>query len=134
MRDAARYILAAFMLFAGIGHFLATDTFAAQVPSWMPFPVIVILVSGAIEIAFALALVLLPSHRHIVGRLLAIFFIVIFPGNVSQFVTGTDAFGLDTDLARGVRLMFQPLLVLWALWCTDAWLRTRDESRTQSAK
>jgi hypothetical protein len=46
--------------------------------------------------------------------------VAIFSGNINQFVNGIDAFGLNTDLARGVRLLFQPVLVLWALWSTRA--------------
>jgi uncharacterized membrane protein len=65
------------------------------------------------------------------------FFIAVFPGNISQFVTQTSAFGLDTDLARAVRLLFQPLLVVWALWCTGAWrefrLTARSDQETISA-
>jgi uncharacterized membrane protein len=60
--------------------------------------------------------VALPRHRRTVGALLAAFFVAIFPGNVAQYLEGTDAFGLDTDRARFVRLFFQPVLVLWALW------------------
>lgn len=40
---------------------------------------------------------------------------VIFPGDVAQYLEGTDAFGLDTDTKRLVRLFFQPVLVLLAL-------------------
>jgi uncharacterized membrane protein len=47
--------------------------------------------------------------------------VAIFPGNLSQYATRTDAFGLDTDTKRLVRLPFQPLLVAWALWSTGAW-------------
>ena len=51
----------------------------------------------------------------------------IFPGNIAQYVEGTDAFGLDTDGKRLVRLFFQPLLVLWALY-GGGWTR-RDLRR-----
>jgi len=36
-------------------------------------------------------------------------------------VNQEDAFGLTSDGARAARLVFQPLLVLWALWSTGAW-------------
>ena len=65
----------------------------------------------------------------LVGWLTAAFFVAIFPGNVSQFLTGTDGFGLDSDAARAIRLLFQPLLVVWALWCTGAWRDWRDGRR-----
>ena len=130
MRALGRWLLAAFLTVAGIGHFLAADTFRAQVPSWMPYPEAVIAVSGVIELAFAAALLLTRKRRATVGWLLAAFFIVIFPGNISQFVSGTDAFGLDSDLARAVRLLFQPVLVVWALWCTGAWQQWRRPTDT----
>ncbi len=56
-----------------------------------------------------------------IGWLTAIFFVAIFWGNISQFVNGVDAFGLDTGAERFVRLLFQPLLVAWALLSTGAW-------------
>jgi uncharacterized membrane protein len=135
-RALGRLLLAAFLGFAGIGHLVAPESFAAQVPPWFPAPDATILVSGLVEIALAVALVVAPRRlRPAVGWVLAAFFVVIFPGNISQFVTRTDAFGLDSDLARGVRLLFQPVLVAWALWCTGAWRdwRTRRSAAGRSA-
>lgn len=108
------------MGFAGVGHLVNGEEFLAQVPPWMPAPEAVVVVSGLIEIAFAIALVVARSRRVLVGWLLAGFYVLIFPGNISQYLTGTDAFGLDSDTARAIRLLFQPVLVVWALWCTGA--------------
>lgn len=130
VRAAARWLLAAGLLFAGISHFRNAQEFLAQVPPWMPAPESVVAVSGIVEIALALGLVLLPAKRALVGWIVAAFFLVIFPGNISQFVTGTDAFGLNSDVARAARLLFQPLLVVWALWCTGAWRDWRASRRT----
>ncbi len=120
-RLVGRLVLAAILLFAGVGHFTNTAEFTAQVPPWLPAPEFIVYASGVIEILLALALVALPKQRVHVGWITAAFFIVIFPGNVSQYLTQTDAFGLDTDAARFIRLLFQPLLVVLALWSTGAW-------------
>ena len=80
------------------------------------------------EIALGGAFVALPKHRRTIGALLAAFFVAIFPGNIAQYVEGTDAFGLDTDRARFIRLFFQPVLVLWALW-GGGWLGRRTQER-----
>jgi uncharacterized membrane protein len=94
--------------------------FQAQVPPWVPLsPDFVVLASGVVEIALGLALISLQRRRE-AGIATALFFIAIFPGNISQFVNEIDAFGLDSDRARAIRLLFQPLLVLWALWSTTA--------------
>lgn len=95
--------------------------FRAQVPSWLPFdPDAVVLGSGAVEIALGLGLIALWPLRRQIGVAAALFFVAIFPGNLHQFANGIDAFGLNSDGARGVRLLFQPVLVLWALWSTGA--------------
>jgi uncharacterized membrane protein len=101
-------------------------SFHAQVPTWLPLDVdFVVIASGVVEIALGGALLLLARRRVWLGWLTAVFFILVFPGNVNQFVTHADAFGLDSDAARAIRLLFQPLLVVWALWCTGAWAAWR---------
>lgn len=120
-----RLLLGTALLVAGAAHFVSTRTFHAQVPDWLPLDAdLVVLVSGVVELLLGLAL-LLGRHAVVVGWVVAALFVAVFPGNVSQYVTGTDAFGLDTDRARLVRLFFQPLLVIWALWCTGAWTAWR---------
>ena len=113
-------------MFAGISHLTVNrKEFLAQVPPWFPVDAdTVVLVSGVIKISLGGSLLALRARRGEIDCLVAAFFVVIFPGNISQFVTRTYAFGLDSDVRRGVRLLFQPLLVLWALWSTGVWRRT----------
>jgi len=134
-RNIARYLLGAALIYAGVGHFTFSRLeFQAQVPPWLPLdPDFVVLASGAVEIALGLALIFFARHRKQIGWLTAAFFLAVFPGNISQYLTQTDAFGLNTDTARAVRLLFQPLLMLWALWATGAiWDKTRKQPVEQS--
>lgn len=123
IRASARIALGLALAFAGTSHLTsARQTFQAQVPTWLPLdPDFVVLASGVLEIALGVALIVLPRFQRWVGLFVALFFVAIFPGNINQYVNGIDAFGLDTDSARFIRLFFQPLLVLWALWSTRAW-------------
>lgn len=123
VKIAARVLLGAALTFAGIGHLTTSRLeFQAQVPTWLPLdPDFVVVASGVVEITLGLSLILLFKFAPYVGLITALFFIAIFPGNISQLVTHTDAFGLNTDTSRAVRLLFQPLLVIWALWSTNAW-------------
>ena len=123
-RTAARLLLGSAMVGAGVLHLTTQrQEFRAQVPEWFPLDEdLTVLGSGVAEIALGAAFVALPGRTRLIGGLLAAFFVVIFPGNVAQYLEGTDAFGLDTDRARLVRLFFQPLLVLWALY-GGGWLR-----------
>ena len=126
-----RLLLGAALLLAGVGHLTWSRTeFLAQVPGWVPLDAdLVVVLSGVVEIVLGASLIVLPRHRVLLGWVAAAFFVAIFPGNISQFVDGDSAFGLDSDLARGVRLLFQPLLVVWALWCTGAWAAWRASRR-----
>lgn len=123
VRDAARWLLGAGLLVAGTGHLtFQREEFRAQVPDWFPVDADrVVVLSGVVEIVLGMALLFLSRHRVLVGWVVAAYFVVVFPGNIAQFVEGTDAFGLDTDTERFVRLLFQPVLVAWALWSTGAW-------------
>jgi uncharacterized membrane protein len=117
-RHLARVLLAAFLVAAGISHFVIHDEFLAQTPTWLPARSAVIWVSGVIEIALGIALVLVRRRRRELGWLVAGFFVLVFPGNVYQAVAGIDGFGLDTPAARWTRLAFQPLLIAWAIVST----------------
>jgi len=122
IRKATQVLLGAALMYTGISHLTTSRLeFQAQVPNWVPLSAdFVVLASGVVEILLGLALASLRNRKE-VGIATALFFIAIFPGNISQYVNGIDAFGLDTDRARAIRLLFQPLLVLWALWSTGAW-------------
>ena len=127
IRTIFRILLGAFLIFAGVNHLtVARVEFLAQVPPCVPLDGdLVVVLSGIAEIVLGLGLALLGRLRVLMGLAAAVFFILIFPGNISQYVNGIDAFGLNTDQARFIRLFFQPLLVIWALWATGAWRALR---------
>jgi len=122
VRKGFQVLLGAALMYAGITHLTTSRTeFQAQVPTWVPLSAdFVVVASGVVEIALGASLLLAWKYRVRVGWIVAAFFVAIFPGNISQYVNGIDAFGLDTDQARLTRLFFQPLLVVWALWATGA--------------
>jgi uncharacterized membrane protein len=124
----ARWLLGAFLIVAGTGHLtFARAQFQAQVPPWLPGDAdLVVLGSGVVEIALGVALFGARRRRALVGWVAAAFFVGVFPGNIAQWVERRDAFGLTSDTARAARLLLQPLLVVWALWSTGAWLAWRS--------
>ena len=123
--------LGAFLISAGISHLGSNRTeFLAQVPTWLPLNAdFVVVASGIFEITLGISLIttsfILTQYRKKVGIVVAIFFILIFPGNINQYVNSIDAFGLDTDQKRLIRLFFQPLLVIWALWASGVEIRKK---------
>ena len=128
-RSVARWVLGSGLVFAGIAHLsFARQEFRAQVPPWVPMDAAdVVVVSGLVEIALGTALAALPRHRGVLGLATAAFFVAVFPGNIAQYTGHVDGFGLDTDTKRALRLLFQPLLIAWALWSTGAGLPRRHD-------
>jgi uncharacterized membrane protein len=126
IKTLAQLGLGAFLLSAGISHLESNRTeFLAQVPTWLPLdPDFVVVASGLVEISLGVLLIttalILKKYRSVIGLVTALFFVLIFPGNINQYVNQIDAFGLDTDTKRLIRLFFQPPLVIWALWCSNA--------------
>ena len=129
----SQVVLGSALMYAGIGHLTTNRTeFQAQVPTILKsIADFVVLASGVVEIVLGLSLIFLWRYRVIVGWVVAAFFVAIFPGNISQYVNQVDAFGLDSDRARFIRLFFQPLLVIWALWSTGAWNAWRSKKKPE---
>jgi uncharacterized membrane protein len=123
IKKLTQVLLGLALAYAGTTHLSSNrQEFQAQVPTWLPLDAdFVVIASGIVEITLGLSLLTLWRHRQVIGLVVAIFFILIFPGNINQYINHIDAFGLDTDQARFIRLLFQPLLVAWALWSTGAW-------------
>ena len=116
-----RIFLGLIMIYIGIAHLTFRRVeFQAQVPVWITqnenFIDFIVIVSGYIEIIFGLTLIFLKKYKSYIGIALAVFFVLIFPGNINQYIYEIDALRLDSNEKRFYRLLFQPVLVLWALW------------------
>ena len=133
LKTLFRILLAVFMIYAGYSHltFNRID-FQSQVPDWIPMSKdLVVILSGIVEMALGLGLALWKNKRTNFGWALALFFVLIFPGNIAQYLDGKDAFGaLDSDRARLIRLFFQPVLIAWAFWSSGAWKAWRMNKKT----
>ena len=121
-------VLGSALAYAGVGHLTTSrQEFQAQVPTVLKdYADFVVLASGVVEIALGVGLIAFWKYKVQLGWLVAAFFVAIFWGNISQYVNGVDAFGLNSDRARLIRLFFQPLLVMWALGSTGAWRAWRS--------
>jgi uncharacterized membrane protein len=121
-QNILKIVLGLFMVMAAIGHLtFQRAEFQAQVPDWIPLSKdLIVILSGIVELGLGLSMIFWKKERVKVGIVLAIFYVLIFPGNIAQYINKVNAFGLDTDNARLIRLFFQPVLIVWALWCTGA--------------
>ena len=124
-RRAARFGMAAAMIFAGVAHWLMPTPFIQHLPEWVPAAEALILVSGGIEVVLGAALLLRHPWRRWAGLALAAYLVGVFPANVYVAVADIDVDGQPGGLYPWLRLPLQVLFVAWALWCTDWHLERR---------
>ena len=111
-----RWVLALFYLVAGIVHLRSPAAFLPIVPDWVPWPREVVLVTGLLEIAGAVAL-LIPRLRWLAAIMLAAYAVAVFPANIKHAVDQVDIAGLPSGWwYHGPRFALQPILVWWALF------------------
>lgn len=121
LKNYARIVLGVGLIGTGISHLTgARKAFQAQVPDWVPLKKDdTVVYSGIAEIALGSALVFTKKHQKTIGIVAVSFLAAVFPGNISQFVHKRNAFALDSNRKRLLRLFLQPVLVYWALKSTN---------------
>lgn len=135
-RHAARWGMAIAMAFAGASHLFVATPFVQHLPSWVPLRAEIVLVTGLVEIALGIALLLPPPTRRRVGVALAAYLLAVFPGNVYVALFDVEVDGQPGGAYPWVRLPLQLLFIAWALWCTRAASRpvTADLPSVTAAK
>lgn len=138
-QNGMRILLGSLMLLAGISHLtILREEFGVLVPEYVSndpgFVDFIVLSSGVIEIALGLAMIFVRKRKFEVGIALALFLILVFAGNIAQYTNSIDAFGLDSDQKRLIRLFFQPLLIFWALWSTGFFTKFKKPLSGKSDK
>ena len=117
-REAARLGMAIALAFAGASHLFLATPFIQHLPTWVPLRAELVLVSGLIELAMGVALLLPPPTRRRVGVVLALYLVAVFPSNVYVAVFDVEVDGQPGGAYPWVRLPLQLLFIAWALWCT----------------
>lgn len=117
---AARIALTVMLLFTAVTHFVYTDGMQLMLPNWIPFKKSVVLISGFIEIAIAVA-ICIRQLRKIAAWILIVFFIMILPANIWASMMQVD-FQKATHLGPGIeylwfRIPLQLLFIGWTYGC-----------------
>jgi uncharacterized membrane protein len=117
-RTVARWLGALFFVVAGAMHFLYPAPYLKIMPPWIPWHRAMVEISGAAELAGGAGL-LLPRFRRAAGWGLAALLVAVFPANIYM---ATNHISLGTQpvppLILWGRLVLQPLMIWWVLWCS----------------
>jgi uncharacterized membrane protein len=111
-------IAAIFYAFAGTLHFLRPAMYMKIMPPYVPWHLAMVYVSGAAEILGGLGLLAKPVRRSAALGLVALL-IAVFPANLYMATNPVEA-GASRLLPAVLwgRLLLQPVLIWWVLWCT----------------
>ncbi|MCL6250516.1 DoxX family protein [Altererythrobacter sp. KTW20L] len=121
IRAALRLLLAAFYAYAGYAHLVRPEPFLAIMPSFVPWPEQVVLLTGIAELlgATALAQPFSACLRQVGGVGLALYALCVWPANVNHMLIDLAVPDGGWGLAYHVpRMAAQPLLIWLALWCS----------------
>ncbi|MFO0756656.1 MAG: DoxX family membrane protein [Byssovorax sp.] len=116
VRPVLRWVLTAAMVAIGVAHFAIPAPFEAMMPSLLPAPHALVLVSGFFEILGGLGLAWSRTRRLASYGLIALY-VAVFPANINMAVNHIQigASPLPPALLWG-RLPFQILFIAWAYW------------------
>lgn len=114
--QAGRIAMAAMLIFTAVGHFAFTKGMSMMLPDFVPFKAETIYLTGLIEIAAAIGL-LVPGLRHITGWLLIVFFLLLLPANIYAAFKNVDYQKGTLEGPGMAYLWFRvPLQLLFIVW------------------
>jgi uncharacterized membrane protein len=117
-KEQLRVILAISIIVVGTLHFVVPDPFIKIVPSYLPYHLELVYISGFFEILGGIGILLPPVSQAAAWGLLLLF-IAVFPANINMAVNEIDLPGIpDSSILRWGRLPFQAVLIAWAWWYT----------------
>jgi uncharacterized membrane protein len=123
LRFIVRLLLAVLFLFAGTVHLRRPEFFLPIMPSAIPHPIACILISGVFELLGGMGLLIpVRSVQLLTGWGLTLLLVAVFPANIFMAVDHVKINGvLIPAWILWARLPLQPLLIVAALWVTQAW-------------
>jgi uncharacterized membrane protein len=104
------FLMAAFMIYGGINHFLKPDMYLAFVPSFLP-KLAVVYISGIVEIVLGVGAII-PRFRQISCVGILILMLIFLPLHTLDVFVDNPAIGSHN--AAMIRLPVQFLFIAWA--------------------
>jgi uncharacterized membrane protein len=116
LRVALRWVMALIYIGFGLLHVRAAQSFLPIMPPGLPYPLLIVEMTGLCELAGGFGLLIRPL-RWWAGLMLAIYALCVWPANIYQAFWHVHAPPLpDSWWYHGPRLLFQPVFIWWALF------------------
>jgi uncharacterized membrane protein len=117
LKNISLAILVTGYLVAGINHFINPQSYYRIIPAYLPYPVLLNILAGVFEILFAL-LMIRPKTRKVASYGIILMLIAFLPAHITMLADAPVKLGnlLVTPTIAWIRLLLQPVLILWAWW------------------
>lgn len=116
LRTLSWVLIGGLFLLAGANHLRVPESYLPIMPPYLPWPKVLILVSGLAEIAGGLGM-LLTATRRLAGIGLIVLLVAVFPANVSMAMHQIQLPQFEVPIALlWIRLPLQGLLIVWVWW------------------
>lgn len=110
------YLMAFFYFGAGVMHFVNPSFFEQIVPSMLPFPLVIVYLSGGAELALGAGLALPRTRRWAAWGVVALL-IAVYPANLYHWLSDVKIDGVEMPaIYHPIRAVVQLLLIAWAAW------------------
>jgi uncharacterized membrane protein len=116
LKSVLRLLFAAFFVIAGVTHFTNRDFFTAIVPPYLPWPVMLVYVSGVAEIVLGVML-MVPATTQIAAWGLIALLVAVFPANI-HMAMNPQLYPGTPYAALLLRLPMQGVMIALAYWFT----------------
>ncbi len=117
VKQVLRVILSLLFIVAGVNHFLAVGFYVRMMPSYLPWHIGLVYLSGVAEIALG-ALLLIPRTSALAAWGLIALMVSVFPANL-QMALHPETFAEFPQAVLWLRLPLQAVLIAWAYWYTQ---------------
>ena len=111
LKLVGKWAFATLFIAGGVGHFLKTDVYMKIMPPYLPYHRALVLLSGVIEVALGILLIVPATSRLAAWGLIALL-VAVFPANVFMY-QHPEKFGIWPTLLL-LRLPLQVVLIYCA--------------------
>jgi uncharacterized membrane protein len=120
LRAGFRLALAFFFVAAGVMHFVLPEFCLRIMPPYLPWPLVLVYLSGACEILGGLAVVPVATRRFAGFGLIALL-VAVFPANIQMAIDPEVVADWNIPVwILWLRLPFQGVLIAWVYWVTSS--------------
>lgn len=103
-------------IFTGVSHFLLPDTFMKLMPPFIPFPGVMVYISGVFEILGGIGLIISKTKKEASYGLILLL-LAVYPANIYTALENIQLGGfMNYPAYQWFRVALQIPLIVWVWW------------------